>query len=124
VLNERIVLLTVQTLDEPYVSAAERMSAYGVSPGLYRLVIRYGFMQTPNVPVALRLCKSLGLDIDLEHITYYIGRATLIPSDKVPGMALWRDHVFAFLSRNAMRATDFYRLPPEDVVELGFHVEI
>jgi len=124
VLNERIVLLTVQTLDEPYVSAAERMSAYGVSPGLYRLVIRYGFMQTPNIPVALRLCKSLGLDIDLEHITYYIGRATLIPSDKVPGMALWRDHVFAFLSRNAMRATDFYRLPPEDVVELGFHVEI
>jgi len=124
VLNEQIVLLTVQTLDEPYVPAAERLSAYSIAPGIYRLIIRYGFMQTPNIPVALRLCNSLGLALDLDHVTYYIGRATLIPSDKVPGMALWRDRLFAFLSRNAMRATDFYRLPPEDVVELGFHVEI
>jgi KUP system potassium uptake protein len=124
VLNERIILLTVQTVDEPHVPAIERLRAWSVAPGLHRLVIRYGFMQTPNVPVALRLCGQLGLEIDIESVTYYLGRATLIPSDKLPGMALWRDHLFSYLAHNAARATDFYRLPPEDVVELGFHVEI
>jgi len=124
VLNERIVLLTVQTIDEPRVPASERLRGWGVAPGIYRLVIRYGFMQTPNVPVALRFSEQLGLDIDIENLTYFLGRATLIPSDDLPGMALWRDHLFAFMAHNAIRATDFYGLPPEDVVELGFHVEI
>ncbi|MDP3295478.1 MAG: potassium transporter Kup [Nevskia sp.] len=124
VLNERIVLLTVQTIDEPRVPAAERLRGWGVAPGIYRLVIRYGFMQTPNVPVALRFSEQLGLDIDIDNLTYFLGRATLIPSDSLPGMALWRDHLFAFMAHNATRATDFYGLPPEDVVELGFHVEI
>ncbi len=88
------------------------------------MIIRYGFMQMPNVPAAMQLGEARGWDIDIENLTYFIGRATLIPSDTLPGMALWRDHVFAFLAHNAMRATDFYRLPPEDVIELGFHVEI
>ncbi len=124
VLHERMVLLTVQTVDEPRVPAVERLRGWGVAPGIYRLVIRYGFMQTPNVPVALRFSEQLGLDIDIDNLTYYLGRATLIPSDDLPGMALWRDHLFAFMAHNATRATDFYGLPPEDVVELGFHVEI
>lgn len=124
VLNERVVLLTVQTIDEPRVPAIERLRGWGVAPGIYRLVIRYGFMQTPNVPVALRFSEQLGLDIDIDDVTYFLGRATLIPSDSLPGMALWRDHLFAFMAHNATRATDFYGLPPEDVVELGFHVEI
>ncbi|WP_292999932.1 potassium transporter Kup [Nevskia sp.] len=124
VLHERIVLLTVQTVDEPRVPAVERLRGYGIAPGIYRLVIRYGFMQTPNVPVALRFSEQLGLDIDIDNVTYFLGRATLIPSDDLPGMPLWRDHLFAFLAHNATRATDFYGLPPEDVVELGFHVEI
>jgi KUP system potassium uptake protein len=124
VLHERIVLLTVQTADEPRVPAVERLRGWGIAPGIYRLVIRYGFMQTPNVPVALRFSEQLGLDIDIDHVTYFLGRATLIPSDTLPGMALWRDHLFAFMAHNATRATDFYGLPPEDVVELGFHVEI
>ncbi|WP_439638365.1 potassium transporter Kup [Nevskia sp.] len=124
VLNERIVLLTVQTVDEPRVPAIDRLRGWGIAPGIYRLVIRYGFMQTPNVPVALRLSEQLGLDIDIDDVTYFLGRATLIPSDTLPGMALWRDHLFAFMAHNAVRATDFYSLPPEDVVELGFHVEI
>ncbi|MBA4287078.1 MAG: potassium transporter Kup [Xanthomonadaceae bacterium] len=124
VLHQRIVLLTVQTVDEPRVTAVDRLRGWGIAPGIYRLVIRYGFMQTPNVPVALRLSEQLGLDIDIDDVTYFLGRATLIPSDTLPGMALWRDHLFAFMAHNATRATDFYGLPPEDVVELGFHVEI
>ncbi|MCX7062112.1 MAG: potassium transporter Kup [Gammaproteobacteria bacterium] len=124
VLHQRIVLLTVQTIDEPRVSAVDRLRGWGIAPGIYRLVIRYGFMQTPNVPVALRLSEQLGLDIDIDNVTYFLGRATLIPSDTLPGMALWRDHLFAFMAHNATRATDFYGLPADDVVELGFHVEI
>lgn len=124
VLHERVVLLTVQTIDEPHVPAVERLRAYSIAPGVFRLVIRYGFMQTPHVPLALAQSGALGLDIDLENATYYLGRATLIPSDTLPGMALWRDYLFAYMAHNATRATDFYRLPPEDVVELGFHVEI
>ena len=124
VLHERVVLLTVQTVDEPHVPAVERLRAYSIAPGVFRLVIRYGFMQTPHVPLALAQSGALGLDIDLDNATYYLGRATLIPSDTLPGMALWRDYLFAYMAHNATRATDFYRLPPEDVVELGFHVEI
>lgn len=125
VLNEQLVLLTVATADAPRVSAAERLELYGVAPGIYRITVRYGFMQEPNVPVALKLCNKLGLEIDLDNITYYVGRETLIPSkDVASGMWLWRERLFAFLSRNAMRATAFYRLPAEDVVELGFYVEI
>ncbi len=124
VLHEHVVLLTVQTVDEPHVPVVERLRAYSISPGIYRLVIRYGFMQTPHVPLALAQAEALGLDIDHENLTYYLGRATLIPTDTLPGMALWRDYLFAYMAHNATRATDFYRLPPEDVVELGFHVEI
>ena len=124
VLNEQVVLLTVLTLDVPWVSASERVEVTCIAHGIYRVLVRYGFMQAPDVPAALGLCRPLGLDIDLRQVTYYVGRETMIPSRAVSGMSLWRERMFAFLSRNAMRATAFYRLPPEDVVELGFQVEI
>ncbi len=124
VLNEQVVLLTVTTLDVPWVAAADRLEVTCIAHGIHRVIARYGFMQDPNVPVALKLCHFHGLDIDPQRVTYYVGRETLIPSRAVSGMWLWREHLFAFLSRNAMRATAFYRLPPDDVVELGFQVEI
>jgi KUP system potassium uptake protein len=88
------------------------------------MIVRYGFMQEPNIPVAMRLCEKLGLAIDLDRVTYYVGRETLIPTLEVKGMALWREHLFSFLSRNAMLATVYYSLPVDDVVELGFQVQI
>ena len=124
VLNERVVFLTVRTLDEPWIAKADRLELSCVAPDIYRIVVRYGFMQDPDVPAALRQAQTLGLDFGGAAITYYVGRETLIPSGAVRGMPLWREHLFAFLSRNATRATAFYRLPPEDVVELGFQVEI
>jgi len=72
----------------------------------------------------LRLAEELGLKIDLEHTTYFLGRETVIPSDDVPGMRLWREKLFAFLSRNAVDATSFYKLPPDRVVELGIQIQI
>jgi len=124
VAQSELVLMTVVTEDEPRIAANERLQLFGVAPGFTRVVLRYGFMQSPNIPVCLRMCDKLGLKIDLDHLTYYVGRETLIPSANVGGMWLWQDRLFAFLSRNAMRATAFYRLPPDDVVELGFQVEI
>lgn len=124
VLQEHLLLVTIEIKDVPRVSAKERMSLYGVAPGIDRVVIYYGFMQQPNMPLALKLAHKLGLDIDLGNITYYVGRETLIPDQKIPGMALWRDRLFSFLAHNARPPTAFYGLPPEDVVELGFQVKI
>ncbi|HUY84592.1 MAG TPA: KUP/HAK/KT family potassium transporter, partial [Steroidobacteraceae bacterium] len=124
VLNECLVLLTVETRDEPWVAESNRLEVSCAAPGIYRVVLRYGFMQGPDVPAALRQARTLGLDLDPVTITYYVGRDTLIPSGAVRDISRWRAHLFAFLSRNATRATAFYRLPPEDVVELGFEVEI
>jgi KUP system potassium uptake protein len=124
VVQRHLLLVTVETHDVPRIATAERLQLYGIAPGITRLIVRYGFMQQPNVPVALRLCERFGLDIDLDQLTYYVGRETLIPTIEVKGMRLWREYLFAFLARNALRATAFYGLPPEDVVELGFQVEI
>ena len=81
-------------------------------------------MQSPNVPVALRECETIGLRVDMERTTFYLGRETLIPTREIKGMALWREKLFALMSRNSLQATTFYNIPPERVVELGLQVEI
>jgi KUP system potassium uptake protein len=92
--------------------------------GLAQVIVNYGFMQNPNVPVALRECESFGLKVNLDTTTYYLARETLIPSLKRRGMMLWREKLFSFMTRNALPATDFFRIPPERVVELGIRIEI
>ncbi|TAM09024.1 MAG: potassium transporter Kup [Nevskiaceae bacterium] len=124
VLQERVLLVTVEISDVPRVPTADRMTLIGVCRTIDRIVVRYGFMQQPNLPVALRLADRLGLGIDPGNITYYTGRETLVPDAEIPGMALWRDRLFSFLSRNARTVTSYYGLPPEDVVELGSQIRI
>ena len=123
VLHEQVLMLHVETEALPRVPAAERLQIEHLHLGLYRVGVRYGFMQTPNIPVALRLCEALGLLVDLDSTTFYLGRVTLLPCKDV-GLPLWQDHVFDFLARNAARATAFYHLPPDRVVEIGIQVEI
>ncbi|SEI75628.1 potassium transporter Kup [Nitrosomonas eutropha] len=123
-LHEQVVLVTVITEEVPRVPAAERLEVMELSSGFHRIIVHYGFMQSPNVPVALRACETLGLKIDLDTTTYYLSRASLIPTDERPGMALWRDRLFAFMSRNSAWPTAFYHLPPEHVIELGIQVEL
>ena len=79
-------------------------------------------MQIPNVPQALRRAKDFGLVIDPETVTYYIGRETLVHTKHMPTMMAWREKLFSFMSRNAIRATDFYRIPPDRTVELGLRL--
>lgn len=122
-LHARVVLLTVYTEDVPRVPAVQRLEVEELECGFWRVRVRYGFMQSPNVPVALRTCERHGLDVDLDATTFYLGRHTLIPTDK-PGMMIWREKLFAFMARNSARATQFYKIPPAQVVELGIQVEL
>jgi KUP system potassium uptake protein len=123
VLHKHVVTLMVTTLPVPHVPANQRATVRPLDQGLFEVTICYGFMEDPNVPEALvRACEK-GLALDEEDITYFLGRETLIVSKK-PGMAMWRERLFALMTRNAVRATTFFRLPPERVVELGVQVEL
>ena len=123
VLHERVVTLMVMTQPVPHVARDEQITQRALGQGVFDVIVRYGFMEDPDIPAALRLAREQGLEIDHEDVTYFLGRETLIVS-RAPGMAMWRERLFVLMARNAVRATAFFRLPPERVVELGVQVEI
>jgi KUP system potassium uptake protein len=123
VLHERVVFLVVDTENVPHVAPIERAKVEDLGSGLYRIILRYGFMEEPNVPEALAELREKGLEFQHLETTYFLGRETLIPSDK-PGMALWREQLFSVMHRNARTATSFFCLPPNRVVELGAQIEL
>jgi KUP system potassium uptake protein len=123
VLHERTIIATVITEEVPHVPAERRVELIHLGKGCYRLLIRYGFMDAPEVPAALELCRSDGFPVDLKQVSFFVSRETILPSLQ-PGIALWREKLFALMSRNAQNATDFFRIPTENVVELGTQVEI
>jgi KUP system potassium uptake protein len=122
VLHEEVVLLTIMPAAFPAVSKKERLRVEKLGNGFYRLIARYGFMETPKVPRVLERAFDLGLIPRPDSISYYVGRETLIPTGKVK-MMKWRKRLFAFLSRNSQSATNYFGLPPGEVVELGVQVE-
>ncbi len=124
VLHELVILLHVSIEDAPRIPASDRLTVKTMEQGFFQIDVRYGFMQSPNLPAALGLAERLGLDLNLEQATYYLARETLIPNLKAPGMTLWREKLFAFMSRNTLRATAYFHIPPERVVEIGIQVEI
>jgi KUP system potassium uptake protein len=123
VLHEYVVVLTVKTAVVPVVSAEEHVTVQSLGDGIFNVRVQNGFMQEPNVPEALAEARSHGLDVDFEDITYFLGRETIIVTRR-EGMAIWREKLFVLMTRNAVRATAFFRLPPERVVELGVQVEM
>ncbi len=123
VLHEQVVTLMITTQPVPHVPPAEQISIRPLGHGVYDLTLRYGFMEDPDVPEALRRSRKLGLQFDEDDVVYFLGRETLIVT-KQPGMATWRERLFVLMARNAVRAPTFFRLPPERVVELGVQVEI
>jgi len=124
ILHDQVILLSVVTREVPRVPAEKRLEVVKMAQGFSLVKVNYGFMQNPNIPVALRECESFGLAVNLDTTTFYLARETLIPSLKRPGMTLWREILFSFMNRNALPVTDFFRIPPERVVELGMRVEI
>ncbi|HYO63703.1 MAG TPA: potassium transporter Kup [Pyrinomonadaceae bacterium] len=123
VLHERVVLLTVKTRQVPHVEPADRVRVEALGYEFYRLIINYGFMEDPNIPEVLENMEPPGPTFKPPETTYFLGRETLIAS-REPGMMIWREKLFALMSRNASSATAYFGLPPNRVVELGSQVEI
>jgi KUP system potassium uptake protein len=123
ILHERVIVLTVQIEDVPFVRSGERIVCKDLGEGFYRVKMRFGFLEETNVPATLDLVDLCGPKFDMMHTSFFLSRQTLIAS-KIPGMAIWREKVFAWMLRNAANAMEFFKLPSNRVVELGSQVEI
>ena len=124
VLQETMILMTFVIDRRPRVPFAERHSIERLGHGIYRIQVRLGFMQTPDIPVALKCCKMLGFEIDVAHVHYYIAHEIVVRRAKDSAMAAVPFAIFAFLTRIASRAPAFFKIPHERVLEVGFHIEI
>ncbi len=123
VLHERLIMLTVQTLEIPYADEEDEVRVDELGEAMWRVVFRYGFSEDPDVPSRLADITLDGEAIEPQEISYFLGRERLIATDR-PGMALWREKLFAVMSRNATGATTYFRIPSNQVVELGMQLEI
>lgn len=123
VLHETVIFLSVIVEDIPRVPPTERVEVVNLGEPFYRIIVYYGFMDQINIPRALTLARLEGAVFDPEEVTYFLGREHIFAS-KRPGMAIWREHLFALLSNNSRPATDFFRLPPTQVVEMGAQIEL
>jgi KUP system potassium uptake protein len=123
VLHERVVLLTVRIEDVPYVAEEKRIETKNYGAGFYRVVLRFGFMEEIDVPASLAQVKEIGPQCKMMDTSFFLARQTLLASSR-PGMAIWREKLFAWMLRNAESAMEFFKLPTNRVVELGSQVEI
>jgi KUP system potassium uptake protein len=125
VLHHETVFLTIITHDVPVVPREDRVQVERLAEGFYKIEAWYGFKEQPDIDEILNTCRvRYALGFDVMDTSFFLSRETVIPADDHLGMMLWRDHLFAWMSRNATRATDFFNIPPNRVVELGTHVEI
>ena len=123
VLHERTVFLTVFSTDIPTVPAAERIKVEPLGQQCYQVNVYYGFKDERNIPLALQLCEAAGLRFDLMETSFFIARQTVIATVG-KGMALWRETLYAAMARNARDAADYFRIPPNRVIEVGTQIEI
>ena len=123
VLHERNILLTVIVEDQPYVTKGNRLLVDDLGKNFYRVRMFYGFMEMPDIPAALKQCVSWGLTFDMMTTSFFISRAVIVSSPN-PGMMKWRERLFLVLSKNAMNAADFFRIPANRVIEMGTRIEI
>lgn len=123
VLHEHVILLTITTAQVPHVPPDHRIAFDALGYGIFNVRAQFGFMDDPDVPDALLLAQAKGVEMNPEDLTYFLGRETIIVTRR-EGMAIWREKLFVLMARNAVRATAFFRLPPEQVVELGVQVEM
>jgi KUP system potassium uptake protein len=123
VLHERVLILTVHVEDVPHVGPAQRIAADDMGKGFWRIVLHYGFLDDVDIPAALALLKGCGWDFQPMATSFFLGRQKVIPS-KRPGMAVWRERLFAWMTRTSESAMDFFKLPTNRVIELGTQVEI
>jgi KUP system potassium uptake protein len=123
VLHQRVVLLSVLTLDVPHVTEDERVSVVKVADDMYKVIASYGFAESPDVPSILKGCEKSGLAFDMMQTTFFLSHETLV-AHKKGGMARWRKRLFGRMSRNSLQATAYFGIPPNRVVELGMQVQL
>ena len=125
VLHERVVFLTAEVTEEPWVSFDKRVAVTKLGHGCWRLTLRYGFMNEPDIIQTLEIAATLGLEFELMTTSFFLSRETVVPVRGLEdGMALWRERLFAAMARNAGNAADYFKLPINRVIELGTKVEI
>jgi len=124
VLHERVVFLTIEVLDEPHVEPADRIAIEQLEHGFWRMTLRYGFMQQPDVAYDLTETSRRILPFDLMATTFFLSRQIVTPTASGRGAARWSDRLFAAMSRNAGNAADYLNLPPNRVIELGTKVQL
>jgi KUP system potassium uptake protein len=124
VLHERVVFLTVEISDEPMVPFDKRVKLVKLGNGCWRMTVRYGFMNDPDIMRALEIADGLGLELDTMTTSFFLSRETVVPVRQGEGMAFWRERLFAAMARNAGNAADYFKLPTNRVIELGTKVEI
>ncbi|MBW4022282.1 MAG: potassium transporter Kup [Proteobacteria bacterium] len=123
VLHERVFLVTVQTADVPEVAPGERVEVEELAPQVNRVTVKYGFKESPNIPRALEEMRLMGVPFEPMQTSYFLGREVIVPA-LVPKLPFWRLWLFLVLSRNAVPATEFFRIPSDRVVELGVRIAI
>ena len=116
------VILTVVAEDRPHVPDAERVSMETLNPLFMRVELRFGFMEQPNVPRALAICRKQGWKFDIMSTSFFLSRRSLKPGQKGGLLRFWQDRVFATLARNASDATEYFHIPTGRVVEIGTQV--
>jgi KUP system potassium uptake protein len=124
VLHDQNVFLTVEFGDVPWVQAEHRVASERIAENCWRVRVQYGFMEQPDVALALEMCGPQGLQVDPMQVTYFLSREQVVPGLTDKGMAQWRDRLFAAMARNTGSIADFFNIPTNRVVELGTRVEI
>lgn len=123
VLHSRVAILTIKTTEVPFVTKDERVEIEVLADNFYRIIALYGFMETPKIKHILDACREHGIPFSIQETTFVLGRETILPSGR-PSLTLWREKIFALMSRNAERPTAFFKIPPNQVIEVGIQVEI
>jgi KUP system potassium uptake protein len=123
-LHERLFVLTVETESVPRVRGPERITFKEIAPNLWRACARYGFMERPDIPALLHQAHDLGCKVGLDDVTYYVGHETIVHREDRKGVPGWLESLFSFMQRNSVHVSDFFRLPPDAVVEIGRQVSI
>jgi KUP system potassium uptake protein len=124
VLHERVLILNVKVEDVPHVSPAKRLEVHGASKGFFRVILHYGFMDQVDIPADLVRIEECGGGFNMMSTSFFLGRQKLIPAKERPGMALWREKLFAWMMKSSESAMEFFKLPTNRVIELGSQLRI
>jgi KUP system potassium uptake protein len=123
-LHEHLFILTVAIQPIPWIRNAERLAVEEIAPNLWRLSARYGFMERPDIPALLAQARAHGCKVDLSDVTYYVGHETVVHREDGKALPEWIEGLFALMQRNSVHVSDFFRIPPDNVVEIGRQISI